>query len=186
MTLYIKNMTCLRCRMTVKSILERLGLNPIIIDGGEIKIAEVISPLKWEQLNNFLKRAGFELMEPKKVILLKKIKNILDELVHYSDEQLKEVLPEYLTERLKYDYDYLSRLFSDAHSTTIEKYFTLHKIERVKELLVYYRLNLTEIAYQLNYNTIAQLTNQFKQVTGIAPTKFQKISEIRQLATVDV
>ncbi len=186
MTIYIKNMACLHCQMVVKSELEKLGLRRTVINPGEVKISEEISPLKKELLNLALKRSGFELMDPEKVMLVKRIKNTLDEMVHYSDNQLKNILPGYLSKKFKYDYNYLVNLFSEVYNTTIEKYFVISKIEKVKELLIYYRLNLTEISYQLNYDNIAQLSNQFKEVTGISPTKFQKIKYIRQTAQQNV
>lgn len=185
-TIYVKNMTCLHCRRVLKSELEKIGLSKTVINQGEIKISEEVSPFKKEQLNQALKKSGFELMEPQKVMLVKKIKNIVDELLYFSEEQLKSYLPGYLSRKLKFDYEYLSELFSEVYNTTIEKYFVLSKIERVKELLVYYRLNLTEISYQLNYNNIAHLANQFKEVTGISPTNFQKIKYIRQTAQQNV
>lgn len=186
MTIYVKNMACLRCQEVVKSELEKLGLKKSVVNPGEVKIQEDISPAKREQLSQALKKSGFEIMDPAKVILVKRIRNIIDEFFYYSEEQMKEFLPAYLSKKLKFDYSYLSELFSEVYNTTIEKYFVTSKIERVKELLVYYRLNLTEISYQLNYNNIAHLTNQFKEVTGIPPSKFQKIKYIRQTAQMNV
>ena len=119
-------------------------------------------------------------------MLVKKIRNIVDQFLHYSEDQMRSFLPGYLSKKLKYDYDYLSELFSEVYNTTIEKYFIISKIERVKELLIYYRLNLTEITYQLNYNSIAHLSNQFKEVTGISPNNFQRIKYIRQTVEQNV
>lgn len=186
MTIYIKNMVCLHCQMVVKSELEKIGLRRSVINPGEVKITEEISPFKKQQLNQALSKSGFELMDPEKVALVKKVRNIIDERIHYSDDQMKKHLPGYLSKKLKYDYDYLAGLFSEVYNTTIEKYFVISKIERVKELLVYYRLNLTEVSYQLNYNSIAHLSNQFKEVTGISPSNFQKIKYIRQAAAQNV
>lgn len=186
MTIYVKNMACLHCQEVLKSELAKLGLKKTVISQGEVKITEEISPFKKEQLNQALIRSGFELMEPGKVMLVKKIRNIVDEFLHYSEEQMKTFLPGYLSRKLKYDYEYLSELFSEVYNTTIEKYFVLSKIERVKELLVYYRLNLTEISYQLNYSSVAHLSNQFKEITGISPNNFQKIKYIRQAVEQNV
>lgn len=186
MTIYIKNMACLHCQRVVKSELEKLGLNRTVINPGEVMISEEITPFKKEQLNRALRRSGFELMDPGKIALVRKIRRIIDEMVHYSLDQFKKDLPGYLSKKLKYDYEYLAELFSGVYNTTIEKYFIISKIERVKELLVYYKLNLTEVSYQLNYNSIAQLSNQFKEVTGISPTNFQKIKYIRQTAQQNV
>jgi AraC-like DNA-binding protein len=175
-------MACLHCKELVKSELEKLGLNRTVINQGEIKISEELSPVKREQLNLALKRSGFELMDPHKMQIVRKVKSIIDDMVHYSEEQIREMLPDYLSKKLKMDYSYLSELFSEVYNTTIEKYFIISKIEKAKELLVYYRLNLTEVSYQLNYNNVAHLSNQFKDVTGITPTKFQNIKYIRQTA----
>jgi AraC-like DNA-binding protein len=172
--------------MVLKSELEKLGLRRPIINPGEVKISEEISPLKREQVNLALKRSGFELMDPQKVLIVKKIKSIIDEMVYYSEDQMKNILPGYLSKKLKYDYNYLVNLFSEVYNTTIERYFVISKIEKVKELLIYYRLNLTEISYQLNYDNIAQLSNQFREITGISPNKFQKIKYIRQTVQQNV
>lgn len=172
--------------MVVKSELEKLGVNKAVVNQGEVRITQEISPFKKEQLNLALKRSGFELLDPRKVAIVKRVRNIVDEMVHYSEDQMKSILPGYLSKKLRYDYDYLAELFSEVYNTTIEKYFVLSKIEKVKELLVYYRLNLTEVSYQLNYNSVAQLTNQFKDVTGISPCNFQKIKYVRQSAQQNV
>lgn len=186
MTIYVKNMACLHCREVLKSELEKLGVDKAVIRQGEVKITEEISPFKKEQLNQALKRSGFELMEPEKVMLVKRIRNIVDQFLYYSEDQMRTFLPGYLTRKLKYDYEYLAGLFSEVYNTTIEKYFVLTKIERVKELLVYYRLNLTEITYQLNYSSVSQLANQFKEITGISPNNFLKIKYIRQAVEQNV
>ena len=186
MTIYVKNMACLHCQELVKSELEKLGVKKAVISQGEVKITGEVSPFKKEQLNQALKRSGFELMDPQKVMLVRKIRNIVDQFLHYSEEQMKSYLPGYLARKLRYDYSYLSELFSEVYNTTIEKYFVISKIERVKELLVYYRLNLTEISYQLNYNSVAQLSNQFREVTGITPHNFLKIKYIRQSVEQEV
>lgn len=172
--------------MVVKSELEKLGVKRTVINPGEVKISEEISPFKREQLTHALRRSGFELMDPQKIILVKKIRGIIDEMVHYSEGQLRNILPSYLNKKLRYDYNYLADLFSEVYNTTIEKYFVISKIEKAKELLIYYRLNLTEISYQLNYENIAQLSNQFKAVTGISPAKFMNIKYIRQTAQQNV
>lgn len=186
MIIYVKNMACLHCQEVVKTELEKLGLHKPVVNQGEVKISQELSPFKKAELDKALRRSGFELMDPQKVLLVKKIRNIVDELLYYSEEQLKQVLPGYLSRKLKHDYNYLSQLFSEVYNTTIEKYFVISKIERVKELLVYYRLNLTEISYQLNYSSIAQLTNQFREVTGISPNNFQRIKYIRQTTQQNV
>ncbi|HEX2920154.1 MAG TPA: helix-turn-helix domain-containing protein [Bacteroidales bacterium] len=186
MTIYIKNMACLHCKDIVKTELDKLGLKNTVINQGEVKILEEVSPFKKEMLNIALKRSGFEIMDPQKAAIVKKIKAIIDDMVYYSEDQMKELLPDYLSRKFNVNYNDLVNMFSEVYNTTIEKYFLITKIERVKELLVYYRLNLTEISYQLNYNNIAHLSNQFKEVTGISPSKFLKIKYIRQSAQQNV
>jgi AraC-like DNA-binding protein len=184
--LYIKNMVCIRCKMVVKSELEKLGLHYISVDLGEAEIKENISP---EQLNKFsegLKKSGLELMDDKKSILVEKIKNIIIEQVHYTDEQIKTNLSDFLSEKLNYDYTYLANLFSEVKGTTIEKFYLSHKIERVKELLVYDELNLTEIADKLHYSSVAHLSNQFKKITGLTPSHFKKLKHKRRNTLEDV
>jgi AraC-like DNA-binding protein len=172
--------------MVVNSELEKLGLAKTIVTLGEVKITDGMSPAQLEKFNIALKKSGFELMERQKGILVGKIKNIIGEFAYYSEEQLKENIGEYLSKKLGHDYSYLANLFSEIQSTTIEKYFITQKIERAKELLIYYRLNLTEIAYQLNYNNIPQLSRQFKEVTGLTPSQFQKIRHIRLAVQANV
>ncbi len=182
MILYIKNMVCHRCKKVVKTEFEKLGLYKTRINVGEVKIVEEISPYQLDQLYEALKNSGFELMDDQKGKFIGRIKRILEDTVHYSDEQIRKILPPYLSKKLNQDYEFLARLFSEVQGITIENYIAEKKIELVKELLVYYRLSLTEIAFQLNYNNVAHLTKQFKEVTGFSPSQFQKIRYIRQLA----
>jgi AraC-like DNA-binding protein len=166
--------------MVVKSELEKLGLHYTIVELGEVEIEGDISPDKRDQLNANLKKSGLELMDDKKSMLIEKIKNIIIELVHYSGDQLKINLSDYLSEKLNYDYTYLANLFSEVQGTTIEKFFINHKIERVKELLVYDELNLKEIAFKLHYSSLSHLSSQFKKVTGLTPTHFKQIKQKRR------
>jgi AraC-like DNA-binding protein len=168
-------MVCTRCKMVVKSELERFGLHYNFVDFGEAEIRENISSQLREQLNNALKKSGLELMDDKKSMLIEKIKILIVELVHYSDEPLKRNLSDYLSEKLNYDYTYLANLFSEAHGTTIEKFYINHKIERIKELLVYDELNLKEIAFKLHYSSVAHLSSQFKKHTGLTPSHFKRL-----------
>ena len=184
MILYIKNMVCHRCKKVVKTEFEKLGLYKTRINVGEVKIVEEISRYQLDQLYEALKNSGFELMDDQNGRLIGKIKKILEETVHYSDEQIRKNLPRYLSKKLNQDYECLARLFAEVQGITIENYIAEKKIEMVKELLIYYRLSHTEIAYQLNYNNVAHLTKQFKEVTGFSPSQFQKIRHIRQLAQV--
>ena len=179
-------MVCIRCKMVVKSELEKLGLDYAVVEIGEAEIRENISKETWDQLNVALKKSGLELMDDKKSILIERTKNIIIELVHYSGDQLKINLSDYLSEKLNYDYTYLANLFSEVQGTTIEKFFINHKIERVKELLVYDELNLKEIAFKLHYSSVSHLSSQFKKVTGLTPSHFKQIKHKRRIPLENV
>lgn len=179
MKLYIKYMVSIRCKMMVKSELEKLGLHYNVVELGEADVREVLSQEQRDQLAAGLKKSGLELMDDKKAILIEKIKNVIVELIHYTDEALKVNFSQHLSEKLGFDYTYLSNLFSEVESMTIEHFIIKHKIERVKELLVYDELSLTEIAYRLHYSSVAHLSNQFKKVTGLTPTFFKQLKHKR-------
>src|SRR5689334_13139200 len=138
-------MVSIRCKLIVKTELERLGITHGVVELGEVEIKEGITQLQREKLATALKKTGLELMDDKKAILIERIKNVIIEAIHYSDEPLKVNFSEHLSARLGYDYTYLSNLFSEVESVTIEHFIIKHKIERVKELLMYDELNLTEI-----------------------------------------
>ena len=181
MKLYIKYMVSIRCKMIVKSELEKLGFHYINVDLGEAEIMEDASAQQLAELNTALKKSGLELIDDKKSILIEKIKNVIVELVHYSDssEPLKINFSDHLAGKLNHDYTYLSNLFSEVQGTTIEHFIIIHKIERVKELLVYDELNLTEIAYKLHYSSVAHLSTQFKKITGLTPSHFKQLRNKR-------
>jgi AraC-like DNA-binding protein len=185
MTLYIKNMVCIRCKMIVKSELEKMGMHKITVGMGEAKIKEVISEEQREQLNKALNKSGFELLNQESSKEIENIKNCVIELVHYSGEKLKN-FQDYLSEKLKHDYTYLNTLFFEVQNITIENFLLKHRIERVKELLVYNKLNLLEIANQLNFSSVAQLSFKFKEVTGFTPSHFQEIKNLRLRVTKDM
>jgi AraC-like DNA-binding protein len=168
-------MVSLRCKMLVTSELEKLGLHDNIVTLGEANIHSDISPEQLAKLKSALLRSGLELMDDKRAILIEKIKNAVVETVHYSDEIPKVNFSDFLSERLHHDYTYLSNLFSEAEGTTIEHFMILHKIERVKELIIYNELNLTEIAWKLHYSSVAHLSNQFKKITGLTPSYFKSL-----------
>jgi AraC-like DNA-binding protein len=173
-------MVCIRCKMVVKDELEKLGLHPTRVDLGEAEILENISLLQHDQFRDALLKSGLELMDDKKSVLIERIKNIIIELVHYSEEPLVVKFSEFLSQKLNHDYTYLANLFSEVQGTTIEKFFIAHKIERVKELLVYDELNLTEIAYLLHYSSVGHLSAQFKKVTGLTPSHFKQLRSKRR------
>ncbi|MGZ8517617.1 MAG: helix-turn-helix domain-containing protein [Chitinophagaceae bacterium] len=186
MKLYIKNMVCIRCKMVVKAELENLGLHYTTVELGEVEVRENISTEQRDQFKVALLKSGLELMDDKKSVLIQKIKNVIVELVHYSEEPLTIKFSEYLSQKLEHDYTYLANLFSEVQGTTIEKFFITHKIERVKELLVYNELNLTEIAYLMHYSSVAHLSTQFKKVTGLTPSYFKQLREKRRSMLDDV
>jgi AraC-like DNA-binding protein len=166
--------------MVVKEELTKLGFHFTSVELGEAEVIENISAEQHEQIKTALLKSGLELMDDKKSILIQKIKNVIIELVHYSDEPLIINFSEYLSQKLNYDYTYLANLFSEVQGTTIEKFLIAHKIERVKELLVYNELNLTEIAYQMHYSSVAHLSAQFKKVTGLTPSHFKQLKNKRR------
>ena len=163
MKLYIKYMVSNRCKLAVKEDLKRLGLHFIVVDLGEVEIMETLSAEQHEQVKNTLLSSGFELMDDKRAVLIEKIKNTIIEMVHHSDEIIKTNFSIYLSEKLKHDYTYLANLFSEVQGTTIEQFIISHKIERIKELIIYGELNITEIAWKMNYSSVAHLSNQFKK-----------------------
>lgn len=186
MKLYIKYMVSARCKMTVKKQLKKLGLHCVYVDLGEVEILEELQTEQREQLKRALRKSGLELMDDKKTILVEKIKNVIVEMVHYEEGPLKIKFSILLAEKLHHDYTYLSNLFSEVTGTTIERYIIAHKIERVKELILYGELNMTEIAYLLNYSSVAHLSNQFKKVTELTPTEFRKMKHKRQATLEEV
>jgi len=172
--------------MVVKSELEKLGIQYVTVDLGEAEIMEEISAEQLACLSEALNKSGLKLMDDKKNILIEKIKTLIIELVHFNDEQIKINLSDYLSEKLNYNYTYLANLFSEVKGTSIEQFYLAHKIEKVKELLVYDELNLTEIAWKLHYSSVAHLSNQFKKMTGLTPTHFKALKNKRRGALGDV
>lgn len=170
-------MVSLRCKMLVKEELKNLGLHYTSVELGVIDIRENITPEKREKLRKVLLMSGLELMEDKKAKLIEKIKIVIIEMVHYSEELPKVKYSEYISNILGHDYTYLSNIFSEVKGSTIEHYIIEHKIEKVKELLLYDELNLTEISYRMNYSSVAHLSSQFKKVTGLTPTFYKNLAE---------
>ena len=179
MKLYIKYMVSLRCKLLVKEELKKLGLNYFVVDLGLVEILEDITKGQREQLSHSLLKSGLELLENKKSILIEKIKNVITEMIHYSDELPKVNYSEYISEKLDHNYTYLANTFSEVKGITIQQYIIHHKIERVKELILYDELSLSEISYKLHYSSPAHLSNQFKKVTGLTPSFFKKMKQKR-------
>jgi AraC-like DNA-binding protein len=176
-------MVCIRCQMAVKSELEKLGLHHTRVELGETEIMEDLSTELRDKLSTSLKNIGLELLDDKRNIMVERIKTIIIELVHFNEDQIKTNLSDYLSEKLNHNYTYLSNLFSEIKGTTIEKFYLANKIEKVKELLVYDELNLTEIAWKLHYSSVAHLSNQFKKMTGLTPSHFKNL-KLKRLDTM--
>jgi AraC-like DNA-binding protein len=184
--LYIKYMVSARCKMAVKEEMNKLGLHFVLVDLGVVDIMENISQEQRDQLKEGLQNSGLELMDDKKAVLIERIRNIIIEMVHYYKELPKTNFSDFLSEKLNYDYTYLANLFSEVQGTTIEKFIIAHKIERVKELIIYDELNLTEIAWLMHYSSVAHLSNQFKKITGLTPSHFKQLKNKRRQAIEDI
>ena len=169
-----------RCKMVVKEELKKLGLHFILVDLGEVEIMENISMEQRELLKIALADSGLELMDDKRAVLIEKIKNAIIEMVHHTEEMIKVNFSDYLSEKLHHDYTYLANLFSEVQGTSIEQFVISHKIERIKELIIYDELNITEIAWKMNYSSVAHLSNQFKKVTGLTPSHFKQLKDKRR------
>lgn len=186
MKIYIKFMVSLRCKMVVKEELKKLGLHFIVVDLGEVEILEELSESQHNALKEALQNSGLELMDDKRSVLIEKIKNVIVGMIHYSDELPKINYSDYISEKLNYDYTYLSNLFSEVKGITIQQYIILHKIERVKELILYEEFNLTEISYILQYSSVGHLSNQFKKITGLTPSQFKLMKNKRRRSLEDI
>lgn len=175
--LFVKNMVCNRCIMVVQNELEKLNIDFANIKLGEVELTKELSSDERDLVEKALVPLGFEVIDDKKSRIIEKIKNIIIDLVHHQDNDTKNNLSDILSEQINHDYNYLSNLFSEVEGTTIEKYFIAQKVEKIKELLVYDELSLSEIALRLNYSSVAYLSNQFKKVTGLTPSHFKQIRE---------
>ena len=185
MKLYIKNMVSRRCKMLVTEELQKLGIEHLSVELGMIELSREISHEQRKKLQEALIGSGLELMEDKKAILTERIKRTVIVMVHYSDEYVKYKFSNYLSEKLGYDYAYLANLFSSETGATIEKYIIRHKIERVKELLLYDELSLKEISYKMHYSSVAHLSAQFKRNTGLTPTHFKQMTQHRKRIAIE-
>lgn len=173
-------MVSLRCKMLVKEELKKLGLNYVVVDLGVVEVLEDITMEQRQQLKANLAKAGLELLDDQRSILVDKIKNVIIEMVHYSDELPRVNYSDYISEKLNYDYTYLANIFSEVKGITIQQFIIIHKIEKVKELLLYDELNITEISYKLHYSSAAHLSNQFKKITGLTPTFYKQMGKKRR------
>lgn len=186
MKIYIKNMVCDRCKLVISNVLEDLGLAPRSVVLGEVDFGErELVPAQLQLIKEKIEPLGFELIDDKKHRLIEHIKTAIIELVHGGSENIQVRISDYLQDKIHYDYGYLSNLFSAVEGITIEQYLINQKIEKVKELLVYDELSLTEIAMQLGYSSLAHLSSQFKKVTGLTPSHFKKLKDARQRQPLD-
>jgi len=182
-----------RCKLAVKEVLKNRGLHFIVVDLGEVDIMENISTEEREQLKKDLLISGLELMDDRRAVLIEKIKTVIIEMVHHTEDEMNVNFSHFLSEKLNHSYTYLANLFSEVQGTTIEQFIIAHKTERVKELIMYGELNMTEIAWKMNYSSVAHLSNQFKKITGLTPSHFKQlkdkrrspIEEIGSTATID-
>lgn len=181
MKLFIKYMVSNRCKTAVALELKKLELHFIVVDLGEVEIMENITDEQKELLKRRLSAIGLELMDDKRAVLIEKVKNVIIEMIHHSDELPSINFSDYLSEKLNFDYSYLSNMFSEVQGMSIQQFLIIHKIERVKELLMYEELNLTEISYKMQYSSVAHLSNQFKKVTGLSATQFQKLKNKKRI-----
>jgi len=179
-------MVSIRCKMVVKAELDKLGLHYGAVDLGEVEVKEPMTALQYDKLKTALFKSGLELMYDKNALLIEKIKSLVVEMIHYADELPDVKNSVYISEKLNHSYADLASHFSEATGTTIEHFIIIHKIERVKELLLYTGYSLTEIAAKLNYSSVAHLSTQFKKITGLTPSFFKKLRDKRQAAIENV
>jgi AraC-like DNA-binding protein len=173
-------MVSIRCKMAVKDVLKNLGLHFIIVDLGEVEIMEDLDNDLLDKLKKSLIDIGLELMDDHKAILIEKTKNVITDMIHNSDEVPKVNYSDYISEKLDYDYTYLSNIFSEVKGITIQHFIIIHKIERIKELIIYDQLSISEIAWKMNYSSVAHLSNQFKKMTGLTPSHYKQLKNKRR------
>jgi YesN/AraC family two-component response regulator len=181
MILYIKNMACDRCKAIVIAELDKLGIQYIKVDLGEVTIRNKLTPGQQTKLYIALQQSGLELIDESKTYLIEKLKNAITDLEHHSDEDLKTSFSDYISLSLNDDFIYLNTLFAEIEGITIEKYIIQHKIEMVKKMLIHEDLNLTEIAIKMHYSNTAQLSIQFKNITGLTPSYFRQLRHMRRI-----
>lgn len=175
-----------RCKLAVKELLGCMNLHFVVVDLGEVEIMENLTEDQIFTLRSELLKIGLELMDDKRAVLIEKIKTTITEMVHYEDELPKVNFSHFLSSKLNYNYTYLANLFSEVQGITIEQYIIAHKVERIKELIIYDELNITEIAWKMNYSSVAHLSNQFKKVTGLSPSQFKMLKERKRSPIDDI
>lgn len=180
MKTYIRNMACESCKILVKDALDEMGISPVKVELGEIETKEDLSEKEKKILNSKIKKAGLELIEKKQGVLIEKIRKVIIDYVFDSDRKSNLKFSTLLSKELNHSYAYLANFFSEIEAITIEQYIIALKVERIKELLVFGDQTISEIAYQLNYSSVAHLSSQFKKATGLTPTHFKKLKEKRR------
>jgi len=165
------------CKNAARDALREMGLHFIIVELGEVEIMETLTIQQHQLLKIKLLEAGLELMDDRRAVLIEKIKNIVIQMVHYSEEPLLVNFSSFLSQKMNLDYTYLSNLFSEVQGTTIEQYIIANKVEKIKELIIYNELNITEIAWKMHYSSVAHLSNQFKKITGLSPSHFKRLKD---------
>jgi AraC-like DNA-binding protein len=179
-------MVSTRCKLIVKQELAKLGLHFVVVDLGEVEVMEDLSEDGLKELGNALQQSGLELMDDKKAILIEKVIHVITQMIHNSDEQIKVNYSDHLSETLRYDYGYLSTLFSEIKGITIQQFIILHKVEKVKELLLYDELSLTEISFKMHYSSVAHLSNQFKKITGLSPSHYMQLKDKKRIPIEEI
>ncbi len=184
MKIYIKYMVSNRCKMAVKEELRKMGLHFVVVELGEVDVMEELTPAQRAELNLGLQASGLELMDDRRAVMIEKVIHVITEMIHHSEEIPKVNYSDFISAKVGYDYTYLSNVFSEVKGITIQQFIIMHKIERVKELLLYEELNLTEISYRMHYSSVAHLSNQFKKVTGLTPSQFKHL-KVRQRSPIE-
>jgi len=182
MKLYVRNMACLSCKVVVKEALEELQIEPVKVELGEVETKQELTEAEKQKLNNKIKKVGLELLENKQGAIIEKIRKVVVDYVYHTEEKLITNFSDYLSKKLNYNYTYLANLFSEVEASTIEQYVIAMKIERIKELIMFDDMTLTEISYKLHYSSVAHLSAQFKKVTGLTPTHFKRLKNKRRIA----
>lgn len=186
MKIYIKYMVSNRCKMAVREELRKMGLHFVVVELGEVDVMETLTADQRAELNKGLQASGLELMDDKRAVMIEKVIHVITEMIHHSEEMPKVNYSDFISEKVGYDYTYLSNVFSEVKGITIQQFIIMHKIERVKELLLYEELNLTEISYKMHYSSVAHLSNQFKKVTGLTPSQFKLLKDRRRSPIEDI
>ena len=181
MKLYIKYMVSVRCKTAVQNKLDKFGLHDGQVNLGEVEFKQDLTPAQHAQLQREIQHLDVELLDCSKGVLVQQVQALIVQMAHHADTLPKIKNSDYISQQLKRDYPYLATLFSESTGVTIERSIIRHKIERVKELLLFDELNLTEIAHKMNYSSLAHLSGQFKKETGLTPTRFKQLNHKKSL-----